>query len=598
MDFFPEIGLLNNFYLGDDILLEPIARTLAERLPTQVYIVSRNPELFIGHPNIKSLHADRKVPAGMRIIDMNDAIRSLEGGADGGLAVVLPGKLERMYEAAGLKERDITAPKLHLTDVELDKCVDLDGILPDKRIGIALESRHSFKNVPYTKFLIKRLIREGFSVFAFGKDTNGDYAYLDKLPVMKVIDKPLREAMIYMALMDVFLGPDTGLLHIAGALEVPFIVITREVWRDLYDCYDIGEILAARQFGKHSLKTLPVTPRRILKAVKRQYQEEEITPESLPKPKKRSPIALFRLDGLGGTLTLADQAKKVYEAVGVKPDLIIRSYGQAFQDNPYVENIVEVGHVVWKECLDEMLQEYATIGEIRFAPGKWHQNGKEWFEQDFTELQEIFDAFPTEHRAFEIHEMHQVQVTDMTMGLPYNSIDMEIFYDETFPDELPDRFIAMNNGVDIQHKGMRQTKTWDGWNALIPLLDMPVVQVGTVHDPLIVGAIDLRGQTSLGQLFYILKQSDAVLTTEGGMMHIAYALNVENAFIMRGPTRGKLFEYPGQRMIDSHICDICWSSTDDWYANCPKKIDSVCMGSITPERVAYNISEVLNEAVA
>ena len=83
-----------------------------------------------------------------------------------------------------------------------------------------------------------------------------------------------------------------------------------------------------------------------------------------------------------------------------------------------------------------------------------------------------------------------------------------------------------------------------------------------------------------------------MLCTEGGMMHVAYALGCENVFVMRGPTRGKLFEYPGQRFIDSYICDICWSSTGDWYINCPEKVDAACMKSISPERVAANIQEV------
>ncbi len=80
-------------------------------------------------------------------------------------------------------------------------------------------------------------------------------------------------------------------------------------------------------------------------------------------------------------------------------------------------------------------------------------------------------------------------------------------------------------------------------------------------------------------------------------MHLAYAVKAKNVFVLRGPTRGKLFEYPGHKFIDSYICNNCWSTAPDWYTRCHKGIDAVCMKSISPERVAFNIEGVLNEVM-
>jgi ADP-heptose:LPS heptosyltransferase len=170
---------------------------------------------------------------------------------------------------------------------------------------------------------------------------------------------------------------------------------------------------------------------------------------------------------------------------------------------------------------------------------------------------------------------------------------MAIHHTEPYSGELPTEYVLVNNGVDIQHKDMRQTKTWDGWDTLVANLDLPAVQVGTMHDPRIYGALDLRGKTSLLELFDLLQRSKVIVTTEGGIMHLSYALKCPNVYILRGPTRGKLFEYPGHRFIDSYICEICWSKTDDWYARCPDNVDASCMKSISPERVAMNLEEVL-----
>jgi len=587
MPFLPPLALHNKFdTIGDNVLLEPIARILAQRSGTDVYVLANLPDVLYGNPIVKTARKESMLPPATRIIDMTDAIRSLED--IGKKQRVIEGKLLRMYEAAGLKQWHITKPELYLTKEEEDRGFELDAILPHNRVGVALESKHCFKNVPYMKLLIKMLSNSGYSVFVFGKSADDKFEWLNAMPVFQIINKPIREAMIYIAMMDYFVGPDTGLMHIAAAMDVKSTVITRAIWKDLYDCYDNVDVLCAKRFSKYSLYTLPVSPRKVLKSI-----ERNIPVPAISISKKQSEIALFRLDGLGGTLTLADQAKKVYEATGVKPDLIVRNYGKIFENNPYINDIVEVGHVVWGECLNEMLERYDTIGEIRFAPGKWYQKKRQWFNQDFSALQGIFDDFPIEHRQFETHGLHHVQVTDLTMGLPYDTIDMEIFVEERYKGNLPDQYIAMSNGVDVQHKGMKQTKTWNSWSYLADILDLPVVQVGTQHDPQILKAIDLRGKTSLLQAFDVLKRAKAVVTTEGGIMHVSYALSVENAFILRGPTRGKLFEYPGQKCIDSYICDICWSSKADWYMNCPKGVDAVCMRSITPERVAYNLKEVL-----
>jgi len=592
MSFLPEIGILNPFdTIGDCVLIEPIARQLSARIDADVTVICSYPELFIGHPTVQSL--GNNVPAGMRIIDMTDAIRSLDKKANG-KSVIIPDKLRRMYETAGLSERDIIAPILHLTDQEMEQGAMLDDAFADKRIGIALGSKHSFKNLPYTKVLIKELAKRGWQVFAFGQAKNGEYGYLDRLPVVKILDEPLRKIMMYLALMDVFVGPDTGLLHIAGALEVPIVVATREIWRDLYECYDDAEILAAKQFGKYSLSTWAVTPKCVLTAVDAQYETPiEQTNIKIPK-RKKSGIAIFRLDGMGGTITVADQAKKIYDKYGERSTVVVRGYKDLFENNPHIDEVVEVGNVAWGECLNQIVASYETVIEIRFGIPKVHQHGEKRFPDNLNGFSQYFASYPNGLLPLESERLHHVQLTDKLLGLPYDTIDMDIFASEVCEIELPDRYVLFSNGVDKQHRGMKQTKCWNGWESLIELADIDYVQVGTLHDLYCSGAIDLRGNTSLLQLTTLIKNAAAVVCGEGGMMHLAYACGNTNTLIMRGPTRGALFAYPGQKLVDSYVCEACWGTTEDWYLNCPKGVMSYCMASITPERVAMNLQGVLS----
>jgi ADP-heptose:LPS heptosyltransferase len=308
-------------------------------------------------------------------------------------------------------------------------------------------------------------------------------------------------------------------------------------------------------------------------------------------------IALFRLDGFGGSITLTDQATKIFNRTGIKPTLVIRNNKDIFLGHPHIKQVIEVGYVNWGESLREVLKGFDTVAEIRFGLGKWHQSGKKIFDQDFGQLQGIFDQFPKNYNQFEIHNLHHIQLTDKTLGLPFEDIQSKIYHFEDIKNfNLPNEYILMSNGVDVQHQGMKQTKTWDYWNDLVQLIDLPVIQIGTQYDRLINSkTIDLRNKTNMGELAQIVKSAKGVICTEGGIMHLAYAVESPNVFVLRGPTRGKLFEYPKHHFIDSYICDNCWSTTDDWFVKCPKECDAVCMKSITPERVAYNLERVLHE---
>jgi hypothetical protein len=211
-------------------------------------------------------------------------------------------------------------------------------------------------------------------------------------------------------------------------------------------------------------------------------------------------------------------------------------------------------------------------------------------------MEGMFDDFPLGYRDLEVHQMHHVLLSDKILGLPYDVLESRVYADKKV-DGLPERFVAFSNGVDAQHQGMLQTKTWDGWQELVSLNGIPFVQVGTVHDPKIHGAIDFRGKTSVLELFYVLKKATAIVCCEGGIMHAAYGVENPNTVVIRGPTRGKLFEYPGHTFVDSYVCDNCWSTTADWYARCAQDIGGICMKTISPTRVQYAIERVLDETL-
>ena len=288
---------------------------------------------------------------------------------------------------------------------------------------------------------------------------------------------------------------------------------------------------------------------------------------------------------------MSNQAKKLYEQTGQKVTLITRGYELLFENNPHVKEVVNVGMRDWQECSLIMQGNYDHLAEIRFGIGKWFSaNGNLAIKPSANGLQlteQWFKQFPKDYNQLRQHNLHHIQLTNLTLGLPHDLIESEIFLnDEKFDLGGLDDFILVNNGVDIIHRGMRQTKCWERWDELVPLLPQKVVQVGTLNDPPINGAVDLRGQPNLRQLVYLLKKANSIIVTEGGIMHLAYAVKNPNVIVLGGPTQGILFEYPGHKWVISYICGDCWSTTADWYARCPKNVDAVCMKTISPQRVA------------
>ena len=306
-------------------------------------------------------------------------------------------------------------------------------------------------------------------------------------------------------------------------------------------------------------------------------------------------IAVQRLDGLGGTATVTDQVKKIYDITGMPVTLVIRRYKELFLNNPYVEDVIEVGDKYFKSVTDKYSKQFDIYCDIRCVVGKWYFSIPD-ISVDFTKWQVLYDRHPTHRDKYckeandvDLLGLNQIQIVDMSLGLPYDTMDVKLYTD--YKIDLPYRFVVVAAGADEVHKGKELTKQWYGWDTLVSLMPKRVVQVGTSYDPYISGAYDYRGKTSIPELIYVLKKADCVICIEGGIMHLAYAVGAKT-IVLRGPTASDVYRYPNQVCIDSYPCKNCWGTEIDWFKKCPLSLNKVCMQSITPERVLNAYYEV------
>lgn len=277
MTFFPPIGILNRYHIGDTVLLEPIAESLSTMLGSDVYIQSGYKELLKHHPNVTGMALDDKVPEDMRLLDLSDALDRMPGKRLGKMdASKDTGKLLKIYEAAGVAFDPQVRPTLFLSHSEQMQVSEIKSLFGGFNVGIGISSRFGVKNWPYMRQLISNLSKSSYNVFVFAEGIGfWEKRILKNQKVYKVVDKPLRESMVWMAAMDICAGPDTGLMHIAGALSVPMVVMVWQNFSDLYEHYENCTILSAKKYGLGAISV-----QKVIKAIHKHAHAKEESQEA------------------------------------------------------------------------------------------------------------------------------------------------------------------------------------------------------------------------------------------------------------------------------------------------------------------------------
>lgn len=226
--------------IGDSIWIMPFARFMKEKFPNAKVVVAVNPKtkpVWEHVPYINGLVRDD-------IHILYSLIRTADEVFDfGGIATYLP-KERRMDPTDAIfynsghtapKERSKCRPWVTVTQgegkaaEEILKHGNIDARL-DKIVMINLESSTSNRNWPleYVIELTKALSYDDIKVVWLGTSERYYEYSFDDLNVSKnffnlTCKTSLRNAMSLLALADVFVGPSSGLLCLAGAMVIPSV---------------------------------------------------------------------------------------------------------------------------------------------------------------------------------------------------------------------------------------------------------------------------------------------------------------------------------------------------------------------------------------
>jgi ADP-heptose:LPS heptosyltransferase/ubiquinone/menaquinone biosynthesis C-methylase UbiE len=283
-----------------------------------------------------------------------------------------------------------------------------------------------------------------------------------------------------------------------------------------------------------------------------------------------------------------------------------------FMVNTFILDMYDDGH---KNALLEAVENLRLcdlIFDIRYATkviaptGKYKQFAEALF-PEFCKNNINFDTFPLANNLIGQFGIRLFDIITKTSGLSIQPWDI------TFPlspedfshlGKLPGRpYVTINNGTDsgMVMRGSGSTKQWPVayWQELvrrINSLGISVVQLGTSCEAPVKGAVNLLGETTLGQAAAIIKGALCNISLEGGLVWLAKAVG-KRSVVLFGPTDVNFFGQPENLNLSANLpCAPCWWTIKDWFVKCPRGYARAkCMESISVQMVVEKITPFLEK---
>ena len=574
--FIDGIGLYNKYYLGDSVLLEPIANALHEIFATNISIISNYSELFDNHPTIKGYSFDN-IPPNIRLIDMSKSIRSIikkdiniKGKP---VDIILSNKYDNMFDEAGVPLSYQVPPKLYLSPKEDELSNTLKSLFPNPCIGICLNSRHDIKNYIYSKLLINQLTKRGYNIFIFDMQDQK----INGINIYKVINKPLREVMVYLNFMDIVIGCDTGIMHMAGALSKQIIVILYKEFYNLYQFYPkcIPLLSSYSIFG---LRTISV--KQVMNTV--DLVLKKTTNLSYKKSDDSNNIAIVRFRGIGDiilTLPIIATLKAKYSQSKIT---YITSKGMA-----------------------EILQLAPFIDDVKGLDYDHGYDPEEPLPQNI-DLEKYDIVYNLINRVDFLKESQRISRIDLFANLlNIEKIDYNLDWSIKIPEDWKQdvRKILDKEGVletdkiivlQTNSKGLSRRWPRERQEEFIDLAtDFKVVLINDVIEEGYKDAINLTGRLNLKQYFALLDICDIIISPDSGSVHIGGWLNkLTIALFGSVDPRLRIQHYDSvYPIIGKAKCVPC----NDWMnKQCNNAIKPLeCMYSITAQSVLDLIKKII-----
>lgn len=127
----------------------------------------------------------------------------------------------------GLGEFEDKKPDYGLTKHELEWGRSLYPQKAKKRVGVQIRAGGAARSYP--EHQLKKMVRlfydAGWEIFLFGMPGDANAQSIDRMTFCNRENHTFRQTVAIMASCDVIVGPDSSLIHVAGALDLPAIAL-------------------------------------------------------------------------------------------------------------------------------------------------------------------------------------------------------------------------------------------------------------------------------------------------------------------------------------------------------------------------------------
>ena len=266
---------------------------------------------------------------------------------------------------------------------------------------------------------------------------------------------------------------------------------------------------------------------------------------------------IFFGHGIGDDLLCTAVARELKKREAGKL-VMFSNHGSLFEHNPDIAAVYNLG--------------YPTIGRRRYA-------GYNCIIPQFSKYnpESDKDSFQKEHVITTM-----CRFTGITGGIelrPYLTLTPK----ERLKGSLFERQVVIQSAGLASGPGRMKNKEWfpERFQEVADLLkeEVQLVQLGTESDPLIKGALDLRGKTSLRESAAILAASQLFIGIVGFPMHLARAVDCRSVILFGGREDPSVTGYScNENLVGAMPCAPCWQRNRCDY-------DRECMRMIEPDQV-------------
>ena len=116
---------------------------------------------------------------------------------------------------------------------------------------------------------------------------------------------------------------------------------------------------------------------------------------------------------------------------------------------------------------------------------------------------------------------------------------------EELTSDLPDRFVVVEPHSKKDYTPNKEY-SFDKWQKIVNTVSkyVRVVQIGNKKERILDNVVDLVGKTSFREAAGIIGKSCLFMSTEGGLVHAATAMDTKSLVVMTGFGDPKLWSYP------------------------------------------------------